>query len=294
MINKFYNEGAKKDKILITHGQCSDGFGAAWSIWKKYGNEINYYFVTHNEKPMDFKNKKILFTDFAYEREDMINLSKKNDVFVIDHHIYALNDLKGLDNTFFDMSKSGAVLAWENTFPDVKVPLLLKYVEDRDLVKYEMPYSLEILSVLDTIPKDFESWNYFEKELENNFEEVLQEGIFLRRKFEQTLNDITKNPLLINIDGNVGLAVNAGSWDFSSYAAEKISENADFGMSWFKNKEGDIKCSFRSKNGFDVNKLAQKIGGGGHKNSAGATINEKKLSEILNSSKKSNKLIYKI
>lgn len=293
MIKKFFQNNMDKEKILITHGQCSDGFGAAWSVWKKYGDDIKYYFSNHNEPPMTFENKKILFTDFAYKRKHMIELSKKNEVFVIDHHFYALHDLKGLNNTFFDLSKSGAVLAWENTFSDKKVPLILKYVEDRDLIKYEMPYSLEILSVLDTIPKDFESWNYFENELENNFDEILQEGVFLRREFEKKLNELTKTPIIVNIDGNLGLAVNAEKWDFASYAAEKISENANFGMSWFKNEKNEIKCSFRSKNGFDVNKLAIKIGGGGHQNSAGATINENLLNDILNN-KQRKKVIYKL
>lgn len=291
MIEKFYK--GNQDKILVTHGKCSDGFGAAWSIWNKYGDDLEYIFATHKDIPIEVKGKKILFTDFAYERKVMEKLSADNDVFVIDHHIFAFEDLKGLKNTFFDLTKSGSVLAWENTFPDKKVPLILKYVEDRDLVKYEMPYSMEILSVLDTIPKDFESWNYFSKELENNFQEVLNEGIIIREKFELKLESLTKNPIIININGKKGVAVNAEEWDYASYAAEKLSKISDFGMSWYKDEKGNIKCSFRSCNGLDVNELAKTIGGGGHANSAGATIDNKKLNEILISGKK-NKIIHKI
>lgn len=47
---------------------------------------------------------------------------------------------------------------------------------------------------------------------------------------------------------------------------------ADFGMVILEDKPGQIRISLRSKGGFDVSKIALSLGGGGHKNAAGATL----------------------
>lgn len=31
-----------KPDICIYHGNCDDGFGAAWAIWRRWGNEVAY------------------------------------------------------------------------------------------------------------------------------------------------------------------------------------------------------------------------------------------------------------
>lgn len=31
-----------KPDLCIYHGNCDDGFGAAWAIWKRWGNEVAY------------------------------------------------------------------------------------------------------------------------------------------------------------------------------------------------------------------------------------------------------------
>ena len=85
----------------------------------------------------------------------------------------------------------------------------------------------------------------------------------------------------MNIDGYNGLVVNA-NWEFASYAADKLSEKADFGIAWFIDKSGQAKCSFRSSNGLNVNNLAAIYGGGGHDHSAGATISLDTLTRMLN------------
>lgn len=288
IIQKFFKDS--QEKVLITHGNCSDGFGAAWAVWKEYGDTVKYHHATHSDEPLLYKDKTILFTDFAYEADVMRHLGKHNDVFVIDHHIYAMENLKDFPNTLFDMSKSGAVLAWESLYPDVPVPLLLKYVEDRDLRNFKLPYTHEVLSVLDTIPQTFKNWSLFSNVLDNNFAGVVEKGKALKSQFDVILNKIIQEAQPVYIDGHQGLVVNA-NWDFASYAADKLSEKAEFGMAWFMNKEGLVKCSFRSSHGLNVNNLAQTLGGGGHAFCAGATLTLEKLNEVLE--KKEPELSYR-
>lgn len=278
IIQNFFKDS--KEKVLISHGNCSDGFGAAWAIWKEYGDNLTYHFSTHSNTPYLYKEKSILFLDFAYDRKIMDLLDKNNKVLVIDHHYDTVKDLNGFKNAILDMSKSGAILAWESLYPKKEAPLILKYVQDRDLRKFELPYVHEVLSVLDTIPKTFKNWDSFSIILEKDFPSIVEKGKILRHQFLNILNGIIKEAQPININGYEGLAVNA-NWEFASYAADKLSEKADFGLAWFMDKSGMVKCSFRSSNGLNISNIAALYGGGGHEFSAGATITLVKLFEIL-------------
>lgn len=66
--------------------------------------------------------------------------------------------MKGLDFAHFDMTKSGAVLTWEY-FHDKSVPKLLLHIQDRDIWKWSIPGSDEILTALDCYPQEFEIWD---------------------------------------------------------------------------------------------------------------------------------------
>lgn len=49
-------------------------------------------------------------------------------------------------------------------------------------------------------------------------------------------------------------------------------KNVDFGVALLEEEKGKINMSFRSKKDTDVSVIAKKLGGGGHKNAAGATF----------------------
>ena len=78
----------------------------------------------------------VYLVDFSYPRAVIADMVKKaNSVTLIDHHKTALEDLFELDGLiqFTDINRSGAMLAWNYLFPDEEPPLLIKYVQDRDL-----------------------------------------------------------------------------------------------------------------------------------------------------------------
>ena len=62
---------------------------------------------------------------------------------VLDHHITAEKALAGLPYAYFDLKKSGAVLAWEWAH-DHPVPWILEYIQDKDLWTWALPLSREI------------------------------------------------------------------------------------------------------------------------------------------------------
>jgi uncharacterized protein len=84
---------------------------------------------------------------------------------VLDHHITAAQELEGLLRNdgivdgVFDMEKSGCLLTWEWFFKDRQPPQALLAVNDRDLWKFELPWTREIFLALTSYPYDFEAWD---------------------------------------------------------------------------------------------------------------------------------------
>ncbi len=62
-------------------------------------------------------------------------------------------------------------------------------------------------------------------------------------------------------------------------------KGVDFGVALLEEEKGKINMSFRSKQNFDVSKIAKKLGGGGHKNAAGASISGN-IDQVINRIKK--------
>jgi oligoribonuclease NrnB/cAMP/cGMP phosphodiesterase (DHH superfamily) len=81
---------------------------------------------------------------------------------VLDHHKSAAEKLTGYQCrcgvVHFDMNKSGARLAWEFFHPDKPVPGLIRYVEDRDIWKWEFPESPAFLAALEMEPRSIARW----------------------------------------------------------------------------------------------------------------------------------------
>ena len=74
---------------------------------------------------------------------------KNRSLTVIDHHLTAERALKDLSFCYFDMSHCGSVLSWHYcNGQDQEPPLLLKYIEDQDLWKWQMPSAKEIMAVI--------------------------------------------------------------------------------------------------------------------------------------------------
>lgn len=76
------------------------------------------------------------------------------------------------------------------------------------------------------------------------------------------------------------------SEELSTFA--KMLENTKMSLVFKQKEENLVKVSLRSQNGYDVAKLAEKFGGGGHKQAAGCTINaplDVAIKEMLHAAK---------
>ena len=123
-----------KENMVLYHANCPDVFGAAWSFYKKYGDSAEYIPVFHGHPPPDVSGRRVFIADFSYDRDTMIQMQKDSEfIIVLDHHKSAELQCSDLEFCHFDMSHSGAYLAWQYLFGDSSVPMLIRYIEDRDL-----------------------------------------------------------------------------------------------------------------------------------------------------------------
>lgn len=275
-----------KQIAVLYHAQCADGFGAAWSAWKELGDSADYIPVKYGDEPPDVeKYTEIYVLDFSYApvimdvwRYD----GTQRKVITLDHHKSAEEMLKGYPGAIFDMTHSGAYLAWQYFHPRDNVPQLIRYIQDRDLWFWKLPYSREISAALWSYPMEFEIWNEIALILDDERKDVSQstadhynktlvrEGAAILRHTQKEVEMIASQAYLEKLGDYTIPVVNATSlWSEVCEELIRLYPEAEFVGCWHETKDHHLKWSLRSKGEFDVSEVAKMFDGGGHKNAAG-------------------------
>ena len=254
----------KPPDVVLYHADCMDGFGAAWALWKRFP-QARYVAVKHGNPPPDgLQNQHVVMVDFSYHRKTILELADQvASLFILDHHITAQDSLKDLPFAYFDMNRSGAVLAWEwaHTQP---VPWLLQYVQDKDLWHWQLPDSREISAALASYPFGFERWESFQ------FETLQIEGTGILRSEKALVEKIATEVTMVSFAGHIVPAVHSAV--LTSQIGEHLSAQHPFCLIWHQ-KDGRRYFSLRSKaGGISVADIAAQYGGGGHTHAAGFSI----------------------
>jgi oligoribonuclease NrnB/cAMP/cGMP phosphodiesterase (DHH superfamily) len=253
--------------ICIYHGNCPDGFGAAYAVWKRFGYDVEYYPATHGVLPPDVTGRDVIMVDFSYKRPVLTEMLKQcKSMIVLDHHKTAQADLVTLFDPKlmlkFDMNRSGAVIAWEHFHPNTQVPDLLYYIEDRDLWNWKFTASREILTALDTHPMKFEVWDTL------NVEELAKVGVHMVTYYNHMINDLKDRADIMKLDGHVVPVLNA-PYMMASDLGNILAKGYPFAVIYTVTAQG-VQYSLRSAPaGIDVSDIAKSHGGGGHFHAAG-------------------------
>ena len=273
---KIQRKPAKKIVVLY-HNDCTDGFSAAWAAWKKFGSRADYVGIGPGSEPLKgLKNKEIYMVDVMHPMQYLKKLIKNNKKFVvIDHHISNQKAFELVKKGLFDISHSGAVLAWKYFHSKVKVPKFLEYVEDMDLWRFKLSKTKEIISYLDMIDFDFKEWNRISKDLEisSGPSEYIKVGSLLLKYQDKVIERIISNHAEpVKFFGHKTYAVNSPVFN-SQIGNALYKKLPPIGMVWARSNNGSVHVSLRSNGMVDVSKLAAKFsGGGGHKQSAGFDV----------------------
>lgn len=266
---------------VIYHGGCTDGFGAAFSAWKCLGNRAEYHACKHGEAPPDVQGKNVVILDFSYDNATTKRLiSEAASLLVIDHHKSAMVELHDVSNTHFDMTHSGARLSWDFFHPGHPPPKLINYIEDRDLWKWELPYSKEFSAAFDMVPFTFEDFEKYEDD--SVFDDAVKRGSYILAYSKTVIKKVCEKAAQRRYQGMDVMVVNSSHW--MSEIGNRLSHDCDFAVIWYYDHEDrKIKVSLRAfHDNVDVSEIAKRFGGGGHKKAAGFALpNGKHIEEIF-------------
>jgi len=257
--------------LVIYHKNCSDGFGAAWAAHELLGSKAMYVPAQYDDIDFVFylKNRTIAVLDFSFS-EDQINKIKSNGnkICIVDHHKTA-EKISHLENTWIDSKFSGAVLAWKFFHPNKKIPLFLKYIQDRDLWKWELEGSRNFSIAFQNIPRTFESYSEFTSS--KKIKDTIRSGSLLNDYQFSLIKRISANFFPCEYKGTKIKLVNSSI--LQSEIGNYLSTEDTAVAIWYKNYSANKTIvSLRSKQDLDVSLIAQDFNGGGHKNAAGFSI----------------------
>lgn len=215
--------------LCIYHGNCADGFSAAWVVRRFFSGEVDFHAgIYQNEPPKIVRGQIVIFVDFGYKRDVMLRFlqeQRPEAVLLLDHHKSAVEDLKAdgcyiidmgayegqkdwprfLQNvaqdyveggpriyTVFDLHKSGAGLAWDFFYPGMKRPRLLDHIEDRDLWRFALPNTREIQATVFSHPYDFDVWSLLMNQSASveGLADLVNEGIAIERKHHKDIAEL--------------------------------------------------------------------------------------------------------
>lgn len=259
--------------IVVIYHDDEDGFGGAWTAWKKFKNKASYIPAENGNLPLKgLAGKEIYFIDFCYSKKELGEIVKNNKkVVVIDHHISRKNEIKIATEYRYAVKNSAAVLAWKYFYPSKPIPKILLYIEDMDLWKWELPNSRNIASYLESYNFNFKTYSRIASQLENKekLRKCIAEGEAIERYKQILANYIINFAEKVEFEGQKAFAVNSPILD--SEVGNLINKKkGGIGIIWrYKNRR--LRISLRSDKA-DVMKLAEKFGGGGHKRSSGFQI----------------------
>lgn len=271
----------KPNIYVLFHHPCSDGMGAKYAAWKKFGDSANYIGVNYGQPlPEIPRGSDLYIIDFSYPKDVLRNLNgRMNKLLVLDHHKTAQEDLAGEPYAVFDMDRSGAVLAWNYFHPGVPVPTLLQMIQDRDLWQWKIPHSKPVLEFLRVHGDDVKTWDTIIEPGEH----VIEVGKYLNRYKDSLVAQAVKpEEIKFTTINGYKVAIRNGHYFPSEIGSELCKKySVDFSITYFITNEGVVSLSFRSIGNKDVSKIAKVLGGGGHKNAAGARIGLAGLGELL-------------
>jgi len=267
-------EETEAKKILVLyHADCSDGFGAAYSAWKKFGDMAEYMPILYKTDPPDVRGKIVYILDYGFPRNITEKIAMDADkLIIIDHHVTNKDIVELAPEHIFDISHSGSVLAWKYFHPDIPVPLLLKYVEDKDLWRFLLPDSKEVSRWFANLPADFNTWDRMIADFENEDTRraFIAEGGRILTQVNKVIDDLVSRAKPIIFEGYKTLIIETPVFhsEVGNALANKLPP---IGIVCVE-KNGKFSVSLRSDGTVDVSKLAEKYGGGGHKSASGFVL----------------------
>lgn len=260
------------ETVVIYHGDCTDGFTAAWAFRElNPGLEARYIPANHGEAPPPVAGAVVYVLDFAYPRPVTTRLAEEAaSLLVLDHHKTAEADLEGLPYCEFDMDRSGAGITWDYFAQDHQPrPWLVDVIEDRDLWRYTYgDTTRDAMAYISTLPFTFDAWDRLANE---DAATVAEKGRAIRSYIEHYGEVASRDAVFREVGGCTVPLINISHQQASDHINRLLQAypSYPFAGSFCLRGDGRWQFSLRSVGDFDVSEIAKRYGGGGHRNAAG-------------------------
>lgn len=280
--------------ICIYHGNCADGFGAAWAVRAALGEAVEFYPGVYQQAPPDVAGKRVVMVDFSYKRPVLEQMAQAaQSILILDHHRSAMEDLTGLPQppndlpdrrvwlpdagvyARFDMERSGARLAWDH-FHAAPPPRLIEHIEDRDLWRFQLPGTREIQANVFSYPYDFAVWDRL---MVSDVDELRAGGEAIERKHHKDIAELVSALQRRMVIGGYDVPVANLPYTLTSDAGHLMATGEPFAACWWMTSDGVVFSLRSTDDGVDVSEIAVAYGGGGHRNAAGFRVPAAQLSE---------------
>ncbi|PLP87394.1 phosphohydrolase [Pseudomonas sp. FFUP_PS_473] len=273
--------------LCIYHGNCADGFGAAWAVRRSLGAENVEFLAGHyGMSSPDVTGRIVIIVDFSFPLETLKSMAlEARAVLVLDHHKTAAEALADLEpaplhyyawadnlpklSAVFDMNRSGAGLTWDFFFPYNQRPALINHIEDRDLWRFKLEGTREIQANLFSYPYDFEVWDGLMKQ---PIRAAISAGTAIERKHHKDVVELVASSKRRMLIAGHDVPVANLPYIHSSDAGHLMAQGEKFAACYQDSTDHRYFSLRSSDEGMDVGEIAKQYGGGGHRNAAGFKV----------------------
>lgn len=224
------------------------------------------------------KSEKVVIYDHHDTAKPLIDKFKED----YQRHLGGLFQLdylaqKGKLEAVYSDYHCGATLTWVmlNTLQAGNdLPLLYQYVRDRDLWQWKLPHSREVSAYLASLPKDFETWDALENQLQLDYgvSEVQSAGAAILRSQQQQVESALERVRFQRWCNKDNIPT-VNSSVLQSEVAEALYTkypDAPFVVVWFETATHQKYSIRTTSDTLHVGHLAQGwYGGGGHQKAGG-------------------------
>lgn len=265
--------------LIIYHGNCADGFSAAWCFWRKYRDSADYHPGVYSAPPPDVTGRRVYLVDFSYKRPEIERMLRvAASVCLIDHHKTAIEDLSplfgapgGLEH-YTDMNRSGATLAWDYLFPNEPRPLLLGHIEDRDLWRFKLRGTREIQAFVFSHDYTFDQWDKLMGADGPELLSMTAAGAAIERKHHKDVRELVSVCERRMVIGGHDVPVASLPYTVASDAGHLMLSNGPFAACYWDTATHRVFSLRSDSEGLDVSEIAKGYGGGGHQHAAGFSV----------------------
>lgn len=285
--------------LIIYHSPCADGMASAW-CFTNYSIQAKFEPYNYDKSPpKNVSNYEYVYiVDFSFDPEDIEKMATqvKKKVIVLDHHQTACDKLMKLSkkrnkklDIVLDTTRAGCQITWDylcdKHHKSIRRPPFLDYIADRDLWKWELPYSREVNTAMHHDKYlSFENFDQLFTNWLHHFDILRKRGREILKFNNTTMRKILWSSAIVELRGIKMLAVNSTILisELGNLALEKCIPKVDVVLIWRYNIRDQLfECSVRTNESVDASVVAGLFNGGGHPRASGFSFSGNLLNEFI-------------